>query len=105
MTETPTAADRRIDEARKVLTSPAGSYRYTDIRRAQAVLLEQLEELRRGTDAAVAAELRRIADHFETQTVPGTVLPEPRTLHMVVTRLRARADELDPPAGVAVQAD
>jgi len=47
---------------------------------------------------AVAAELRRIADHFETQTVPGTVLPEPRTLQMVVTRLHARADELDPPA-------
>lgn len=54
-------------------------------------------ERERATDAAVAAAHRQQADQLEALIVPGTVLPEPRTLRMVATRLRARADELVPP--------
>ena len=94
MTETPTAAELEIsNDVRYAAYDTLLSARAAgvDLSQAAAQVLEAVVR------PVVAAELRRIADHFETQTVPGTVLPEPRTLHMVVTRLRARADELDPP--------
>lgn len=56
------------------------------------------ERFRAVSAPVVAAELRRLADDHEAQIDPANRLPEPHTLAVVVTRLRARADELDPPS-------
>ena len=93
MTETPTAAG--VDEIAEQLAAAEGpgmADLYAVDEATRRIFRQRADVIRRFQ----AAELRRIADHFATQTVPGTVLPEPRTLHMVIGRLRARADELDP---------
>lgn len=88
MTETPTAADLEIPAAAAAMMLSIDDDWDNDGALNNAV--------RAIAAPVVAAAYRQQADQFETLIQPDSVLPEPRTLRMVVDRLRARADELDP---------